>query len=136
LTNATPRVEVTLRVLGRKPLIEMIVSRDDEVHIGRVEYVPELLHLVLAAVHPRAVARMMEVRDGASLPMRREIGGEPLALGHVARTGAAFCRRCRRRLARRPLRRAVQHDHMPCAEIVAVIAQGWRRRDAEVSEVA
>src|SRR5438045_5997164 len=77
----------------------------------------------------------MESRDGALLAVRLEIGGEPFALRDVTGASAALVRRGRRRLARGPLRRAVQHDHVPCTEIVAVVPDRRRRPRTKVAEV-
>ena len=89
---------MTFGVLRRKALIQMIVSRNHEIDVRRVQQIPELLHLVLAAVQSRAVAGMMEIRDGALLAVRREIGREPFALRDVTGASAALVRRGRRRL--------------------------------------
>src|SRR5687767_11491553 len=70
LPNATSLVGVSFGVLRCEPLVQVIVRRDDDIDALRIQNVPELLHLVLASVSPRAEARMMEVRDGA--PIRSE----------------------------------------------------------------
>src|SRR5690242_3546558 len=103
-----------------------------------IQYVPDLLHLILIAMHPGAEARMVEVGDRAlRAAVRRQIGSKPQLLRDVSGAGAAGGRagigRCREhgeswwilRELRRPagvdLGRAVDHDDVPAAEVIAVV---------------
>src|SRR5439155_15992506 len=78
------RVGDTAWVLGRKPLVFMVMSNEHEVRPSRVEVLPERIERgVTPMLSARGEARLVPVGEGALPRMRGEIALEPALLGRA-----------------------------------------------------
>src|SRR6266851_5507312 len=111
--------------LRGKTLVIVVVAGDHDIRVGFVERLEERLNSEVVAVGAAGTEeRFVPVGEGAGGGMRGEIGAQPFFL---RRTGFA---------ATVVLAPAVQHDDVPCSEVVAVVAGLWvAGSGAEIIEV-
>src|SRR5437660_6438426 len=121
LADAVRRVGGAVGRLGREALVVARVTVEHQVGAGRVQGVPQRQHRRARSPAPRVESRVMPVGHRALGRVGGEIGAEPLLLD----------------AARAHVDVAVEHDHVPRAEVVAVVALGGIARSrAEIAEVA
>ena len=128
LADAARLVLAAGRVLGREPLVVVVVAVDDDVRAGRRRARPRTaptdgVVAVLAGAEPRVMP------DRQRAPRLRAPRGRPRASDPAAESGTAAA-------DQRAVR--VEHDHVPRPEVVRVPARAVRAPAAvaEVAEVA
>src|SRR3970040_602296 len=107
LSDATRCVEVPARVLGGEPLVEMIVTVEDNICAVVVEGLVEGLDRRVVAVQSGAEQRVVPVGEGAGRGGGGQVQAQPLLLG---RAGAA---------SPYPSAVAVEDHDVPGAQVVA-----------------
>ncbi len=122
LADATRGIRRSVALLRRKPLVDVLVPRQHDLHAGGVQRIEERPHLPVAAVgRTRVERRIVPIRDRAQAAAGlREIRLQPEVL-------------------RRPggdVDEAVERDEMPAPVVEAVVAAAIRARlRAEIAEV-
>ncbi len=120
----------TLRVLWCKAFVGMFMSCKNQVAVGGVQVVPELLQLGMDRVlleDTAAEERMMTIRQNARIRMFRKILFQPSLLRGAGSAAAqvpcaAIC---------------IQHDNMPVSQVVAIEALArWPRQCTPILEIA
>ncbi len=111
-SNAVGEIKLSIRVLGREAFIIVVVAVDNNVRVGRIQVLPEQAHLRVVSVFLAGTEKwVMPKGDGAGARMGGQVLAEPLFFGRTcaAATGelAAI---------------AVDSDHVPGTEVVAVIS--------------
>ena len=110
LTDAADGIEPAVGVLRGEALVVVIVSGDHDIDAKLVERPPHLPHLALVAVEAGAEEWLVEIRQFALGLIRGQLVAQP---GHLRRTGVSA-------------NFAVQGEHAPGAEGVAVVTEPWR----------
>jgi len=123
--NATRGIRRSVRSLGSKTLVVVVVAVDDHVGVGVVKRIPKRLDFEIVAVGAAGTEqRLVPIGECTSDRMRGKISAKPLFLWRAGFTAAdvfAF---------------AVQNDDVPGAEIVAVVAGLWvARGSAKIIEI-
>ena len=109
--DATLGVSRAIRSLRSEALVVVIVAAENYVGVGFIEGLPEGLHRQVIAVGAAGTEeRLVPVGERASDVMRGEVGAKPLFLRRTCLTAADI------------LAFAIEHDDVPGAEFVAVIA--------------
>ena len=125
LAHPVHRIGRAVRLHRREPLVEVAVPVHDDIGVRRVQIVDERPRArerrpAGAAPTGRGVERMVVVGERALVRVGGEIGLQPCVLRRPAGGGDV----------------AVQHHHVPRAQLVAVVAlAGFARGRAEVGEV-
>src|SRR6266436_659434 len=128
--DAVFRVGLSVRVLWREPLVGMFMPRQNKVGVRRVKVFPELLQFRMPRValeESAAEQRMVTIGEYASVGVLREVLLQPGVLRRACvaapqAPGAAI---------------RIQHDDVPNAQIIAVVAltrrPGLRTPIAEIA---
>src|SRR5262249_2768354 len=109
LTDAACGVELATRVLRREPLVLVVVAAEHHVRVVVVQRLPDRPHGgVRCVVGTGGEPRVVPVGEGARLGAGRQVRTQPLLL-------------CRPHV---PGDVGVDHDDVPVAEVVRVVALG------------
>ncbi len=107
--DAAHWISHTVRCLLCEALVRVVVRGQDQIGIGLVERVPEgLVPVVVTATG--AEQRLVPVRQGAGVRVGRKVLSQPLTLRRVLAAPAGLAAV------------GVEHDHVPGADVVAVVA--------------
>ena len=111
LRDPVGQVEAAERVLRQEALVDVLVAVEDEVGAVLVQRLPDEAHVGVVPVDvARAVEVVVEGRERADRGVVREVVPQP---GVLRRAEAAVAG---------VVARGVEHDHVPAAHVVAVVA--------------
>ena len=111
LSNTKQRIGRSIRILRREALVVVVVPVQHHISACRIEVSPQLLGRSVVSVLSGAEAGLVPVRERAGIGMRGQVGKQP-----------PFLRRAR---ADGDLR--VERDHVPGADVPAVVERGGAR---------
>src|ERR1700732_887869 len=110
-TNAMGRVSPTVRILRREPFIIMIVAVKNQRGVSGVEVLPEGLNLRIISMFCAGTEKgLMPVCETTGGRMCLQICAQPVLFRRTGLAATDFCAL------------TVQHDDVPRADLVAVIA--------------
>ena len=126
LTDTPLRISSAGGVLRRESLVVVVVAVEDHIHARGVQRLPDRLHLDRVAMLAGAEARVMPIGQRTGCRVRAQIGAQPLLLGRTHLAAADDL-----------LAVAIEDNHVPVAEIIAIVAScRVASSGAEIREIA